>query len=64
MEVNKELLEHPGWINQSPYQLGWIVKVKPSDIGEFNSLMTKEQYDKFSGEIEKEEDDEKRESRR
>jgi hypothetical protein len=39
--------------------------VKPSDIEEFNNLMTKEQYDKFIGEIEKEEDDdEKRESRR
>jgi glycine cleavage system H protein len=65
MEVNEELLDHPEWINQSPYELGWIVKVKPSDIDEFNNLMTKEQYDKFIGEIEKEEDDdEKRESRR
>jgi glycine cleavage system H protein len=58
VEVNEELLEHPEWINQSPYELGWIVKVKPSNMEEFNSLMTNEQYNKFIGEIEnkKEED--------
>ena len=52
VEVNEELLEHPEWINQSPYELGWIVKVKPSNMEEFNSLMTTEQYNKFIGEIE------------
>src|SRR5919202_423048 len=40
VEVNQELLEHPEWINQSPYELGWIVKMKPSNIEEeLNSLM-------------------------
>jgi glycine cleavage system H protein len=52
VEVNEELLEHPEWINQSPYELGWIVKVKPSNMEEFNGLMTTEQYNKFIGEIE------------
>src|ERR671925_1793196 len=46
VEVNEELLEHPEWINQSPYKLGWIVKVKPSNMKEFNNLMTNEQYNK------------------
>src|SRR5919204_4337138 len=55
IEVNEELLEHPEWINQSPYELGWIVKVKPSNVEEeLNSLMTNKQYNKFIGEIEKE----------
>jgi glycine cleavage system H protein len=54
IEVNEELLEHPEWINQSPYELGWIVKLKPSNIEDFNSLMTNEQYNEFIGEIEKE----------
>src|SRR5919109_2551070 len=58
IEVNEELLEHPEWINQSPYELGWIVKVKPSNIEEFNSLMTNEQYNEFIGEIEKKGEDE------
>ena len=51
IEVNEELLEHPEWINQSPYELGWIVKVKPSNMEEFNDLMTTEQYNKFIGEM-------------
>ena len=54
VEINEELLEHPEWINQSPYDLGWIIKIKPSNIEEFNSLMTNEQYNEFIGEIEKE----------
>ncbi|MFL6363442.1 MAG: glycine cleavage system protein GcvH [Nitrososphaeraceae archaeon] len=59
-EVNEKLLEHPEWINQSPYELGWIVKMKPSNMEEteLNSLMTTEQYNKFIGEIEKEKEKE------
>ena len=49
--VNEDLLEHPELINQSPYELGWIVKIKPSNIKEFDDLMPKEQYDKFVGEM-------------
>jgi glycine cleavage system H protein len=57
VEVNEELLEHPEWINQSPYDLGWIVKMKPSNMEEFNHLMTDEQYIKFIGEIENKKED-------
>ena len=52
VEVNEELLEHPEWINQSPYELGWIVKLKPSNMEEFDNLMTNEHYKKFIGETE------------
>jgi glycine cleavage system H protein len=52
VEVNEELFEHPEWINQSPYELGWIVKLKPSNMEEFHNLMTNEQYNKFIGETE------------
>ena len=56
VEVNEELLEHPEWINQSPYESGWIVKMKPSNMEgeELNSLMTTEEYNKFIGEMKKE----------
>jgi glycine cleavage system H protein len=61
VEVNEGLLEHPEWINQSPYELGWIVKMKPSNIEneqqQLESLMTNEQYNKFVGELEKKEND-------
>src|ERR671923_1667774 len=50
-EVNEELIEKPEMINQSPYDLGWIAKIKPSSIEEIESLMTKEKYDRYIGEI-------------
>ncbi|MGI0081682.1 MAG: glycine cleavage system protein GcvH [Nitrosopumilaceae archaeon] len=51
VEINEGLFEHPEWINQSPYELGWMVKIKPSDIKEFDNMMTKEQYENFVGKI-------------
>ena len=48
VEVNELLLEHPEWINQSPYDLGWIVKIKPDDLSrEIKGLMSKQEYDEF-----------------
>jgi glycine cleavage system H protein len=68
VEVNEGLLEHPEWINQSPYELGWIVKMKASNIEdneeekeeELDRLMTNEQYNKFIGEIEMEDEKKKK----
>jgi len=51
VEVNEELVGKPEIINQSPYNLGWIVKINPSNMKELDSLMTKEQYDRHVGEI-------------
>lgn len=51
VEVNNELIEKPEIINQSPYDLGWILKIRPSNMEEFESLMTEEQYDRYIGEI-------------
>lgn len=48
--VNENLSEHPEIINQSPYESGWIVKIKPSNPSDLDSLMTKQEYDKFVGE--------------
>ncbi len=51
VEVNEELIEKPELVNQSPYDLGWIAKIKPSNTEEFENLMTKEKYDRYIGEI-------------
>jgi glycine cleavage system H protein len=51
--VNEDLYEHPEWINQSPYESGWIVKIKPLDLEELEGLMTVKMYNEFIGEIEK-----------
>jgi len=50
VEVNEKLLEHPELINRSPYDEGWIVKMKVSNPEQFDSLLEKEQYDKLVGE--------------
>lgn len=52
IEVNQKLVEHPELINQSPQDLGWIVKIKPSNLEEVNLLMSKDEYDSFVGEEE------------
>ncbi len=48
VETNESLLDHPEWINKSPYELGWIVKMKPHDLSrEIESLMSQRDYDEF-----------------
>jgi len=51
IEVNEDLIEKPELINQSPYDSGWIAKIKPSNLEEFENLLTKEEYDRYIGEI-------------
>jgi glycine cleavage system H protein len=50
VQVNEQILEHPELINQSPYESGWIAKLKLSNLQEFEKLMTREQYFEFVGE--------------
>ncbi len=44
VEVNPEIQDAPTMINESPYDDGWIIKVRPTDNAEFEKLMTPEQY--------------------
>lgn len=45
--VNDDLNETPGLINKSPYDKGWIARVKLSDLEEKSNLMTAEEYQNF-----------------
>ncbi|KAK6123524.1 hypothetical protein DH2020_042731 [Rehmannia glutinosa] len=47
VEVNTKLSESPGLINSSPYEDGWMIKVKPSNPSELESLMGAKEYTKF-----------------
>ncbi|MQL91633.1 hypothetical protein Taro_024239 [Colocasia esculenta] len=47
VEVNTKLSETPGLINSSPYDDGWMIKVKPSNPSELESLMGSKEYIKF-----------------
>ena len=42
--VNKAVVDNPGLVNTEPYGSGWFYKLKLSDPGETNALMSSEQY--------------------
>ena len=47
IEVNEDLNEEPGLINKSPYDKGWIAKIKITDPEEQSNLMTADEYKSF-----------------
>ncbi|KAL9406043.1 hypothetical protein Peur_003015 [Populus x canadensis] len=47
VEVNTQLSETPGLINKSPYEEGWMIKVKPSNPSEIESLLGPKEYTKL-----------------
>ncbi|MCG3728304.1 glycine cleavage system protein GcvH [Vibrio cincinnatiensis] len=44
LEVNDELSDSPELINESPYDAGWIVKIKLSDPVELDDLKDADEY--------------------
>ena len=46
-EGNKTIVDDPSSINKDPEGASWFFKLKIKDKGEFDSLMSKEEYDKF-----------------
>ncbi|XP_062200588.1 glycine cleavage system H protein, mitochondrial [Phragmites australis] len=46
VEVNSKLSETPGLINTSPYEDGWMIKVKPSSPAEADGLLDAAKYTK------------------
>ena len=47
VKINMELKDHPEVVNAEPYGKGWIAVIELSDPGQFNGLMTAEQYEAF-----------------
>ena len=44
LEFNEELEGNPGLINSDPYQAGWIIKIKPSNLNELDHLLSDADY--------------------
>ena len=42
--VNTALEESPEWVNNSPYDDGWMLAVKPANPADMDTLMTKDAY--------------------
>jgi len=45
-EANQDLESDPALVNEDPYQKGWFFKIKPTDTGELEKLMSPADYDK------------------
>ena len=50
MENNQSIVDDPGKINSDPENEAWFFKLKIKDSSELDSLMNKEEYDKFAKE--------------
>ena len=47
--INTELKGHPELINQSPYEKGWMIRIKMSSPAEVEALLNAEGYEKALG---------------
>ncbi|OGL42395.1 MAG: hypothetical protein A2161_11955 [Candidatus Schekmanbacteria bacterium RBG_13_48_7] len=50
VEINESLEEEPELVNEDPHGDGWMVKIKISDITEWDSLMTSDEYEEYVAE--------------
>jgi glycine cleavage system H protein len=47
VESNSPLTEEPAIINESPYERGWLVKVRVSDASQLDALMDSSAYTSY-----------------
>jgi glycine cleavage system H protein len=47
VEVNQGVNDKPELVNQSPYEEGWLVRVRLADPAELDNLLTAKQYDEL-----------------
>ncbi|MPZ16126.1 MAG: glycine cleavage system protein GcvH [Chloroflexi bacterium] len=47
--TNAELAEHPELVNDSPYDRGWMIRVRADDITELDTLLDSDGYQQVIG---------------
>ena len=47
--INNELTGNPGLVNSDPFNAGWMIKIKSSNPGEVNNLLSSDDYVKKAG---------------
>tara|TARA_B100001142_G_scaffold313687_1_gene350400 strand:- start:798 stop:1178 length:381 start_codon:yes stop_codon:yes gene_type:complete len=50
VDINQNIIDDPAKINEDPEGAAWFFKLKMKDMSEMDSLMNKEEYDKFAKE--------------
>lgn len=51
-EVNEALKDQPELVNESCYETGWMIRIKPSALAEFDKLLDATAYEAYVGELE------------
>ncbi len=51
IEVNSELQENPEWINESPHQKAWMIKLRLTRPEELKELLSAEEYEEYLQEL-------------
>ena len=44
LEVNEAIEDEPESVNNDPYGSGWMIKIKVSDVTQYSSLLSSEDY--------------------
>ena len=47
IEINDQLEDNPEYINENPYDEGWIIKLKIENTDEYKTLLTNKDYKKL-----------------
>ena len=50
VDINQDIVDDPSKINQDPENSAWFFKLKMKDVSEMDTLMNKDDYDKFAKE--------------
>ena len=47
IEINDQLEDNPEYINENPYDAGWIIKLKIENTDDYKTLLTNKDYEKL-----------------
>ena len=53
-EVNDSLSDTPETVNESPFGDGWMIKIKPTDVSEYDALLSAADYEEYTKTLEEE----------
>ena len=51
-QVNEALADEPELVNNSPYEEGWVFRMRPADATVLDGMMDAEAYERFVAELE------------
>ena len=52
VEVNDKLKDAPELVNDNCYETGWLIRIKPSALAEFDTLLDADSYEAYVGQLE------------